>query len=256
MNGLSSRSTMVPVFSMDDIVPIVNTVGMIVGGPAGAALQTVGDLTADQLKAVMPAARAANIARCLSPINQAFRSYGISQPEQRAAFLAHVHVECKQLNAIVEDLWYNAPRIMAVWPSRFKTLKDAKLYEHDPEKLANHVYCNRLDNGDEASGDGYRFRGRGLLQVTGRVNYRAQGLEDNPEALEDPNTAADSAARHWKSAGLNEQTTKVLTRAQFNSTTQTLNGGQTGAPERWAAYQLALKALLPQPARPALPRRR
>lgn len=249
-------SNMVPIFSTDDFVFVANTAGTIVGGPAGATLQTVGDLTAAQLKAVMPAARAANIARCLEPINRACRNFGISKAEQRAAFLAHVHVECKQLNAIVEDLWYNAPRIMAVWPSRFKTLKAAKPYEHDPEKLANHVYCDRLDNGDEASGDGYRYRGRGLLQVTGRLNYRAQGFENNPEALEDPSKAADTAARHWKSAGLNERTKTVLTRAQFNATTQILNGGQTGAVDRWAAYRLALKALMPPPARPASPRRR
>lgn len=128
----------------------------------------------------MPAAHAVNVTRFRGPINTVFATYGMSKPEQPAAFLAHVSVECRQLNGVVERLWYNAKRLMVVWPSRFKTLKSAQAYEHNSEKLADHVYSDRLENGDEASGDGYRYRGRGLLQITGRVSYKAAGFENDP----------------------------------------------------------------------------
>lgn len=257
MDGSSLSPGIVPFLSADEFLAGTIAAGTVVGGPAGIALQAASDLTAAQLRAIMPAARAANVARFLGPINQVFKIYGIDKSEQRAAFLAHVSVECKQLNAVVEELWYSARRLHVVWPRRFKTIKAAQPYEHNPEKLANHVYANRLKNGDEVSGDGWRYRGRGLIQITGRANYRKVGFEQNPEALEDPNTAADTAAAHWKREGLNDRTATLLTRAQFNGTTFTINGGQIGSNERWSAYRLALKALTlasqksPAPWRPA-----
>lgn len=224
--------------------------GAIAGAVRGALTppqDTAGDMTLQQLQAAMPASR--NAATYLGPINTAFRNYGINLPQQRAAFLAHVSVECGQLNGVVENLNYSAKRMTQVWHRRFPTIAAATPYAHNPEALANHTYGGRNGNGDEASGDGWRYRGRGLLQITGRTNYRAAGFEDNPEALENPNTAADTAGRHWKEAGLNERTTTVLNRTQFNATTQLINGGQTGSAERWAAYQVTKRALLPQPAR-------
>lgn len=224
--------------------------GAIAGGALAAAQTLLGDMTLDQLQAAMPASRNASI--YIGPINTAFRTHGITMPEQRAAFLAHVSVECAQLNRVVENLHYSARRMTQVWPRRYPTLAAAAPYAENPEALANHTYGGRNGNGDQASGDGWRYRGRGLLQITGRANYRDAGFEDNPEALEDPNTAADTAARHWKEAGLNERTTTVLDRVQFNATTQTINGGQTGSAERWAAYLLTKRALLSAPP----PRRR
>ena len=99
---------------------------------------------------------------------------------------------------------------MAVWKKRFPTLDKAQPYEHQPEKLANYVYAKRLGNGDVPTGDGWRFRGRGLLQVTGRGNYHSIGgalhlpLDTEPERLAQPDGAALSAAHFWKSRGLNE----------------------------------------------------
>lgn len=250
MNGSSPLLNMVAVFSVDDLVSVTNTAGVIMGGPAGAALEAVGELTAAQLRAIMPAARAANVSKYLGPINTAFKRYGISSLEQRAAILGQISVECGQLNGVVENLNYSAKRLRVVFPRRFKTMEAAKPYAHNPEKLANHVYGNRmrdLGNGDETSGDGYKYRGRGLLQITGRANYRAAGFENNPEALEDPNTAASSAARHWQEKGLNGRTRQVLTRAQYNGVTHAVNGGTNGSNERWAAYLLALRVLLQKP---------
>ena len=89
-------------------------------------------------------------------------------------------------------------------------MEAATPYAHQPEKLANYVYARRLGNGDIASGDGWRFRGRGLLQTTGRGNYRSTGralgldLEAEPELLQQPGPAALAAAHFWSSRGLNE----------------------------------------------------
>lgn len=175
------------------------------------------------------------------------RTYGIDTNERRAAFLAQISVESGQLHNVEENLNYSAPRLRVVWPRRFRTDPVANDFAHNPEALGNSVYANRLGNGDAASGDGYRYRGRGLMQTTGRDNYRAAGFENNPEALADPITAAASAARFWSSNGLNGRTTTVLSREQFNGITRTVNGGDNGSDERWAAYQRALKALQPPP---------
>jgi putative chitinase len=207
-------------------------------GAAGAA----GGITDAQLRAIMPHAgdRAATF---LGPINTATRAYGIDTNERRAAFLAQISVESGDLRNTEENLNYSAERLHQVWPRRFPTLASAQPYAHNPEALGNHVYANRLGNGDEASGDGYRFRGRGLMQTTGRSNYRAAGFENSPDDLANPSTAADSAARFWSTNGLNPRSATVLARGAFNGITLTVNGGTNGSDERWAAYGRAIPAL-------------
>lgn len=173
------------------------------------------------------------------------RTHGINTNERRAAFLAQVSVESGQLHRVEENLNYSAARLQVVWPRRFPNAAAAQPYAHDPEALANQTYANRLGNGNAASGDGWRYRGRGLMQTTGRSNYRAAGFENNPEALADPVTAADSAGRFWTFNGLNGRTQAELGRTQFNGISRTVNGGNHGSAERWAAYQRALRALQP-----------
>lgn len=114
---------------------------------------------------------------------------------------------------------------------------------HNPEALANRVYAIRNGNGDEASGNGYRFRGRGFIQVTGRGTYRSVGFENNPEALSEPQTAADTAAMFWQNHGLNGRSMGALNQAQFDAVSRTVNGGDTSSQERWEAYQRGLRAL-------------
>lgn len=109
--------------------------------------------------------------------------------EKLAYMFATVMHECgTKMEPIVENMNYSAQRLMVVWPTRFKTLTQAKQYEYQPEKLGNYVYANRLGNCDASSGDGYRYRGRGIgAQFTGRENYEKFGrmfgidLVDNPE---------------------------------------------------------------------------
>jgi putative chitinase len=141
-----------------------------------------------------------------------------------------------------KPVWFTQ-RLTEVWPRRFPTEEVAAPYANNPEALGNFVYASRLGNGDEASGDGYRYRGGGLMQTTGRANYRAAGFENNPEALREPANAANSAGRFWIDNGLNERTVTSLSQSQFNSISRTVNGGDHGLDNRWQLYQRALREL-------------
>jgi len=205
-----------------------------------AAASATRGITAAQLHQIMPQA---DTARWVDKLNAAMAAHGIDTPAKQAAFLAQIGVESGQLRRTSENLNYSASRLTEVWPSRFPTLESAQPYAHNPEKLANHVYANRNGNGNEASGDGWRYRGGGLMQTTGRANYRSAGFENNPERLREDATAADSAGHFWQSNGLNERTASALSRSDFNGVTRTVNGGLHGANERWEMYQRALNVL-------------
>jgi putative chitinase len=139
----------------------------------------------------------------------------------------------------VENLTYSAQRLAMVWPRRFRSADGsptalAREVAYQPERIANLVYAGRNGNGDEASGDGWRFRGRGLLQVTGRSNYRSvgEGLEQpfvaRPQLLAEPRWACRSAAWWWKRNGLNE----LADEGRFEDITRRINGGLNGQEER------------------------
>ncbi|HFS0815193.1 glycoside hydrolase family 19 protein [Pseudomonas aeruginosa] len=183
-------------------------------------------------------------------LNVAKERFGITAPVRVAAFLAQVGHESSQLTRLVENLNYSARGLAATWPSRYRGA-DGKpnalalnLARH-PQAIANNTYASRNGNGDDASGDGWRYRGRGLLQITGRLNYCAAGaglglpLEAEPELLEQPEFAALSAAWWWASHGLNE----LADRGEFAAITRRINGGTNGLEERLALWERA-KAVL------------
>ncbi|MFU4810167.1 glycoside hydrolase family 19 protein [Pseudomonas aeruginosa] len=183
-------------------------------------------------------------------LNVAMERFGITAPVRVAAFLAQVGHESSQLTRLMENLNYSAQGLAATWPSRYRGA-DGKpnalalnLARH-PQAIANNTYASRNGNGDEASGDGWRYRGRGLLQITGRSNYRAaaaglgQPLEAEPELLEQPEFAALSAAWWWSTHGLNE----LADRGEFTAITRRINGGTNGQAERQALWERA-KAVL------------
>ena len=116
--------------------------------------------TEPQLRAFLPAAPRLDV--WCPALNTAMSRFQINSVERAAAFLAQVAHESNQFRNLVENLNYSADRLVNVWPKRFPTLEAATPYERQPEKLANYVYASRLGNGDSASGDGWRFRGRGL----------------------------------------------------------------------------------------------
>jgi putative chitinase len=165
-------------------------------------------LTPEQLLRIAPAAgsKAAAIAAALT---MAMPRYGITTPERAAPFLGNLAHESGQFIRARENLNYQASTLLRVWPSRFLTEDMAKRYAHMPEDIANLVYANRMGNGDVKSGDGYRYRGAGWIQLTGKENHLAAALEFDidPEQIGDwlctPEGAALSAAWYWKNAGCN-----------------------------------------------------
>jgi predicted chitinase len=212
-------------------------------GPAKAAAPAA-RVTADQLRAIMPHAGASADAY-VDALNAAMARHGITTPAQQAAFLAQISQESGDLRHTTENLNYSAQRLAQVFPRHFPSTAVAQPYAHNPEAIANRVYGALPGNGGEASGDGYRFRGRGLIQVTGRSNYRAVGYENDPVAMSQPQGAAESAAAYWAHRNLNAMTRQPLSRSEFDRVTRRVNGGQVGANARWAAYQRALRALRP-----------
>ena len=175
----------------------------------------------------------------------AMPQWGISSPARQAAFLGQVAHESAELTRLEENLNYSPQRLMAVWPKRFPTLPDADRYAHNPQALGNRVYANRNGNGDEASGDGYRYRGRGALQHTGRTEYVARGsaiacdLLANPEWLLIPNIGARAACSYWQTRGLND----LADAGDQEGITRRINGGLTGLEDRLAYVDRGLLAI-------------
>lgn len=162
-----------------------------------------------------------------------------------AAFLAQVNVETGGLKRFVENLNYSSNRLLEIFPKYFKSREEADAYAGQPEKIANKVYANRMGNGDEASGDGWRYRGRGGIQLTGKSNYDActrggvSCLGNNSKNLEEKEGAIKSAAWFWGSKGLNRQADN----ANFKEICLRVNGGTNGYSERVSSYERNLRIL-------------
>ena len=159
---------------------------------------------------------------------------GIDTTNELASFLAQCAHESNEFTQLEENLSYSANRLMVVWPKRFPTLVFAIKYEHNPQRLANYVYANRMGNGAEASGDGWRNRGRGPFQITGADNYKLlhkeTGLEvlEHPDILLTPTPGIISACWYWKNHNLDA----VDDDADVRVETRRINGGEIGLQER------------------------
>jgi putative chitinase len=173
--------------------------------------------------------------------------FEINSASRVAAFLAQVSVESAAFTTLEENLHYSAARLFAVWPSHFSSVDAAEPYAMNPEKLANYVYANRMGNGDEASGDGWLYRGGGLIQLTGKANYEAFAKEaalsvsDAANYVRTAAGAAESAAWFWSVHNLNG----LADEWEITAITHTVNGGLNGAAQRLALANAALKAIEP-----------
>ena len=205
-------------------------------------------ITTAQLVRIMPNNPSAG--DWTAALNDAMAEFGVAANLQRiAAFLAQVAHESGQLRTLEESLYYStAKRLCQVWPKRFPTEAAAAPYARNPEGLANRVYALRIGNGDVASGDGWRYRGRGLKQLTGRANYKEAGsalgvdLVRSPDRLKEPVLAARSAAWFWQSRGCNplaDDTSGDDDDADFVAITKLINGGTIGLKERREAWARA-----------------
>jgi putative chitinase len=187
----------------------------------------------------------ANADKYCAALNAAMEKYAINTPLRQAYFLGQIAVESGHLSVVEEALSYGADRLMVVWPSRFPTMGVAMQYARQPAKLANQVYGNRMGNGAPETGDGYRYRGRGLKQLTGKDNYTAyqassgKPVVSNPDLLLQPEAAADSAGWFWSKNGLNA----LADKCDVVGITKRVNGGQIGLLERTRCSEQAKKAL-------------
>jgi len=209
--------------------------------PAAAPLNVV-RITMDQIRTLAPNAKAEYLQAFVNA-DAVLAPYQINASKLRLRhFMAQVLHESGGLRVQEEDMGYSVQGMMKTWKDRFPTEASAKPYEYKPEKLANHVYSNRMGNGDEASGDGWRYRGRGLMQVTGREDYRKYGALVGANLEADPDLAFAAAytlkiaAEEWKSKGCNA----LADADNITGITQKINGGQTGIAKRKAWYEKTL----------------
>lgn len=200
-------------------------------------------VSANELRAVMPRS-GEHIAQFLEPLNTALEEFAIDNPDRIAAFLAQIAVESAELSKVEEGLAYSVARLLVVWPTRFKTPADALPYAYKPEKLANHVYADRLGNGNEASGDGWRHRGAGLIQITGRdaqlgcARYFKVPSDHVGDWLRTPEGACRSAGWFWYARALSP----LADMGQFALITRRVSGSIASLDER-SAYWGRAKAV-------------
>ena len=163
---------------------------------------------AKELALAMPTLRAQTV--WLLMLHRAMKRFEINSPVRITAFLKLIADESNECRNLEEDLSFSATALVRLWPNRFPTPAEAQVYARNPERLANFVYANHMGNGPPESCDGFRYRGRGLIRITGRACYTTASLAldvdfvRQPEALLEPRNAALVAAWFWKTRGFNE----------------------------------------------------
>ncbi len=190
-------------------------------------------MTPDQFKACFPANP--HQGPWTDALNEAMSKYAIdANPLRICQFLAQCGHESRGFTATVENLNYSADALLATWPSRF-TAETAAQYARKPEAIANKVYANRMGNGDEASGDGWKYRGAGAIQITGHDNHMAfVAASGQPFGyIHMMEGAAMSAAWFWDLMGLN----KYADQGDTLTVTKKINGGTNGLADRVALYK-------------------
>jgi putative chitinase len=198
------------------------------------------NLTQQQLQQMVPGIQYAD--HWYSALAQCLPDYEINTPRRIAAFIAQCAHESGGFRAIKENLNYKAESLMRVWPRYFPDMTTANRYAHNQEMIANRAYGGRMGNGPEESGDGAKFCGRGLIQLTGRSNYQAfadsleMSIDDVPEYLATFEGAVQSACWFWENNNLNQwaDAGDILT------LTKKINGGTLGLADRQKHYDHAL----------------
>lgn len=202
------------------------------------------EITLEILQEIAPNARDDVLEAFATTMSEVFEEYGINTPLRAAHFLAQAAHECGEFTVFAENLNYSAKRLVEVFPKYFRDV-DPNAYARKPEKIANRVYANRMGNGDEESGDGYAYRGRGIFQLTGRSNYRTIGealdidLEGDPDQALASDVAVLVALQYWKSRGLNA----LADKDDIVGVTKKINGGTIGLDHRKQLLKAAKKAL-------------
>lgn len=204
-------------------------------------------ITVEQFKELFP--RNKNAEEWTEALNDVLPDFDINTPLRVAAFLAQCGHESAGFSILRENLNYSAEGLHKTFRKYFPTLESAQPYARNPEKIANRVYANRMGNGNEASGDGWRYRGRGPIQLTGKNNYTAFAndyFEDPQTVLDDPDLLVDhiptsllAAVWFWQKNNLN----KEADAGDIKTMTRKINGGFIGLEDRIKHYEHALHVL-------------
>lgn len=209
---------------------IMGQSGVSIAPVESAPIASVGGLKLDKLKGHIPDA-------VIAMIPDTAAKFQINTPLRLAHFLAQCGHESGGFRVTQENLNYSAKGLMGIFKKYFPTEAIANAYQRNPQKIANKVYANRMSNGDEASGDGFKFRGRGYIQLTGRANYTAFGKSIGEDVASNPDSVSGkyallSAAWFWSNNGLNKLADGGATDAVVTSITKRVNGGTIGLPDR------------------------
>jgi len=203
-------------------------------------------VTLDLLTHVCPHTKSSILEGYLEPLNTVAEYYEMNaNPARLAGFIAQTAHESGGYTTIKENLNYSAKGLMGTFKKYFPSEDIANQYAKKPERIANRVYANRMSNGDESSGDGYRFCGRGLIQLTGRANYTkfandlSMSLEETVAYLETPNGAVSSAGWFWDNNKLNQ----YCDSGDFVTLTKRINGGTIGLEDRKHHFDIAMHYL-------------
>lgn len=200
-------------------------------------------ITQDQLQQLIP--KNSHVDQWCDALNTVLPRYQIDTPKRVAAFVAQCGHESAGFTALKENLNYGAPGLMTTFKKYFPTQELANSYARQPERIANRVYADRMGNGNEASGDGWRYCGRGLIQLTGKNNYTAfaasidMPVEEVPAYLETFEGAVESACWFWNTNKLNQYADS----GDLDTMTRRINGGLHGIDDRRARYNNALTVL-------------
>jgi putative chitinase len=195
-----------------------------------AVVTSTGPMKIEKLKGHIPDA-------VLAQIPDTVAKFDLGTPLRLAHFLAQCGHESGGFKAVVENLNYGAKGLVGTFKKYFPTEAAALPYERKPEKIANRVYANRMANGDEASGDGFRFRGRGYIQLTGRANYTSFNKFVDEDVVASPDLVATkypllSAAWFFHSNGLHKLADGGATDTVVTTVTKRVNGGTIGLADR------------------------
>ena len=201
------------------------------------------NFTEQQLAQMLPGNQ--RIAEWYAALCKFLPEYDINTPLRVAAFVAQCAHESGNFTLLKENLNYSADGLMKTWPTRFPNKQIADQYARQPEKIANRAYCDRMGNGNEASGDGWRYAGKGLIQLTGKENYTrfADSIGKTPEEVSDYlqtiDGAAESACWFWNDKRLNP----LADAGDIVTITRRINGGENGLADRRKHYEHALHVL-------------
>jgi putative chitinase len=194
-------------------------------------------ITYAQLQLVLPANTTVDIQEFTDVLNSIPPNYGIDNKDKFTMFLSQTAYESNYFTELTENLNYSPQRLLQVWPKRFNN-DNVNQYARNPQALANYVYANRLGNGDPSTGDGWKYRGRGIIQLTGKVNYQSfadaigKSLDDTVAYCETITGAVESACWFWHNKKLDQYSTAN----DVAQCTQIINGGILGLRDRTELY--------------------